>query len=125
MRKSGILLSACLLAATPAVAGEMTYNGNQASWRSTKCEKPIPPPSLLSAHPETKGNDMNALATQRNAYLDAIQAYMNCISSEAEMDFGIVSHAITAGAQRDIDAAHAEANRTTSAMRPVTANPQK
>jgi subtilase family serine protease len=121
MRKpSGILLTVCLLAATPAFAGDLSFSSGVAAWHSTRCAKPVPPQaSVLQANPETPGNDMNAIIVQRNAYADAMQAYMNCVSGEAENDQTVIVEAISSSAQREIDAASAEVARMSSPARRV------
>ena len=107
---SGILLATCLLAVSPAFAGNLTLENGQTSWHSTQCPKPNPPGSLMAATPETPGEDMNSLASQHNAYVDAVQNYMNCVSSEAENDQTLVNQTITANAQKAIADAQADAD---------------
>ena len=111
------VLSAVLLAAPAAFAGNMTFDNGQASWHSTQCTKPVAPPSVLAAHPETAGEDMNALITKHNAYVDAAQAYMNCISGEAEGDQTKVDQAIAASAQQAIAAMQGDVDRATQVLR--------
>ena len=96
-----ILLTA-LLAALPVFAGNLVFDNGKTQWTSTQCTKPIAPPSVLGASRETVGNDMNALITQHNTYVDAAQSYMSCIKNEAENDQALVNQAIAASAQADI-----------------------
>lgn len=103
MRKSsGILLAACLLAATPALAGTVTFEETGAVWKSSKCEKPVPPELILEADPETPGNKMNEMISAYNTYAGAAQAYMNCISRESDADQRNVVQAISSGAKEEI-----------------------
>ncbi len=53
---------------------------------------------------------MNTLSGQRNAYVDAMQAYMNCISNDAHQDQALISQTITSSAQKAIADAMAEVN---------------
>jgi len=108
LKPSRLFLTACLLAATPAFAGNIEFNNGEASWHSLKCTKPVPPPSILEAHPETRGNAMNALIVRRNAYASNVQGYMNCISQEAESDQTILSQTIADSARQEIDAVRKE-----------------
>ena len=102
-KPSRLFLTACLLASTPAFAGNIEFNNGEASWHSLKCTKPLPPPSILEAHPETRGNAMNTLMARRNAYALSVQSYMNCISQEAETDQTILSQTIADSARQEID----------------------
>ena len=103
MRKFyGTFLSVCLLAATPALAGDLTLASGHTTWHSTQCTRPNPPASILKADRETPGDDMNALISQHNAYVNAAQNYMNCVSGEATHDQTIVDQEIASSAQKDI-----------------------
>lgn len=109
MRKSlGFLTLLALVAATPAFAGNLSFENGRTAWHSTQCQKPVAPPSLTGAGSETAGNDMNALMGQYNAYVDAAQAYMNCLSNEAERDQSMVNQSIAASAQQTIAAMQSE-----------------
>jgi uncharacterized protein (UPF0333 family) len=122
MRKSsGILVAACLLVATPALAGSLDFNNGEASWRSTRCEKPVPTTVDTKITSETRGNELNALIAQRNAYADKVQAYMNCISKEAENDQSVTGQAIASGAQKEIDAVRADLDKVYGAPRSPSA----
>ncbi|MFA5040099.1 MAG: hypothetical protein WC464_00500 [Bdellovibrionales bacterium] len=103
---SGILLAACLLAASPSMAGNLTFDNGQPQWHTTNCPKPVPPESIMNADPETAGNNMNALLSKYNAYAQDAQTYMNCISNEAAEDQKTIGHTITTGAQDEITAMH-------------------
>lgn len=106
---SGTWMAAFLLTALPAFAGNLALENGRNVWIPS-CTKPAAPPSVLQAHPETAGNDMNTLSGQRNAYVDAMQAYMNCISNDAHQDQALISQTITSSAQKAIADAMAEVN---------------
>lgn len=109
MKKSlGILAVLAVMAAMPAFAGNLSFENGRTAWHTTQCQKPVAPASVASANSETAGNDMNALMSQYNAYVDAAQAYMSCISSEAERDQSMVNQAIAASAQQAIAAVQSE-----------------
>jgi len=110
-------MAACLLAAAPAWAGNLTFEGGQTVWHSAQCVEPNSPNSVLAVNSDTAGDDMNALIAQHNAYVDAMQAYMNCLSSEAERDQDKVSRAIAAGAQRAIAEAQAQVDNSDAVLR--------
>ena len=85
MRKSGILLAACLLVATPVLAGDMPLNGGQAVWHSTKCAKPLPPlNSERQCRNDRRSDERACLPTQRLRH--SRKSYMKCVSDEAEND---------------------------------------
>jgi hypothetical protein len=117
LKSYGVFLSACLLAATPVFAGDLTLAGGQTTWHSTQCTKPNPPASVLKADRETSGNDMNALVAQHNAYVDAAQNYMNCVSNEATHDQTAVSQQIAAAAQTVIADVKGEIDSDAQALR--------
>lgn len=101
MRVSSILLSAALLT-LPAVAvqaGNPSLVDGKAEWHSTSCKEPVMPASLVGADKETSGSDMNKLMESYNAYSGAMQAYMNCVSKEAETDQNTTSQVIMQSAQ--------------------------
>ena len=117
MRKSfGMFLSTCLLVATPALAGDLSFDNGSTAWHSSQCVKPNSPTSILSAHPETSGDDMNSLIAQHNAFVDAAQAYMNCVSGEAQHDQSLVNQQIANGAQKTIADMQAEINADAQAI---------
>ncbi len=103
MRPSLAILSAALiLAAATANAGDLNFVNGQTTWRSTQCVKPTPPTSLVKAQPDTGGEEMNTLADEHNAYVDAGQNYMNCIANESDHDQTAVNQSIAASAQAAI-----------------------
>ena len=117
MRKcSALILTVCLVAATPSFAGNLTLENGQTSWQSTQCQKPVPPNSIMGAEADTAGEDMNSLVGQHNAYVDAAQNYMNCISNEADRDQTLVNQQITSGARAAITEMQSEVDRSAPAV---------
>jgi len=116
-KTSGILMAACLLAAMPAWAGDLTFENGGATWHPAKCTKPVPPESVLNADAETKGEKMNALITAYNTYATAAQAYVNCVSKEADADQQSINLAITAGAKSEITSVLTESEKLAVPMR--------
>ncbi len=114
---TGVLAAACLLAATPAFAGNLDFANGEAVWHSSRCPKPAAPKADGKVTSETRGNDLNAMIAERNAFADAVQTYMNCVSSEAENDQAVIGQGISAGAQKEIDAARAELDQLYGAPR--------
>ena len=118
MRKmTAILMGVAVLAATPAFAGNLTFDGGVTAWHSTQCTKPMPPASITGANSEAEGEQLNSLISQHNAYVDAAQNYMNCISNEADRDQTMVSQAIASGANRTIAATQDEVNHAALPLR--------
>ena len=60
---------------------------------------------------------MSALITQHNAYVDAAQIYMNCISAEAEHDQIAVNQEITSDAQKAIADTQADIEKDAKPLR--------
>jgi len=113
----GVFLAASLLAAMPACAGALTFDGGKAAWHSEQCIKPLPPTSILGAHPETSGDKMNQLIAQHNAYVDAAQDYMNCIKNEAANDQAQINQAIASNAQQSISDMQEDVMRASPPLR--------
>lgn len=107
---------AFLLTTVPATAGTLTFSGGQGTWKSTKCIEPSAPQSLLNANSETPASDMNTLMTQYNEYAGAMQAYMNCISGEAQNDAETANKTISQSAQTEIQAAGQKVSSFSSAL---------
>ena len=115
-KRAGILLIVSLLAGMPACAGTLGTESGKAVWHSTQCTKPVAPASVMNAHPETIGDDMNRLFARQNAYVDAAQNYMNCIRDEAANDQMQLSQAITSAAQKTIADMQADISASTAAL---------
>jgi hypothetical protein len=92
------------LFALPALAGSVTITNGQVTWQSNQCQAPATP-AMGKPNSETRANDMNARVTEYNNYASAAQAYMNCLSNEAQHDAGAVSQSIAGQAQVLISAA--------------------
>lgn len=107
---------AMALAAVPAAAGTLTFSGGQGSWKSTKCAEPPAPQSLLEANSETPASAMNALMAEYNEYANAMQAYMNCVSGEAQNDSETANKTIAQSAQAEIQAAGQKVSSFSAAL---------
>jgi hypothetical protein len=105
-------LTGLIVISAPVLAGNLTYAEGKASWQSTQCKEPAAPPSLLKAHHETSAEKMNVLMTQYNAYTQQMQAYMDCIASEAQADSNTANQAITGAAQAMISEAQQKVTLT-------------
>lgn len=106
-----LILAAGLLIATPALAGKVSYADGKGKWVPTGCVAPTAP-AAMSKNAEAAANDLNSSVSARNAYADAAQAYMACVSKEAQNDaeaFGIL---ITDSAQAILD----QTQRSVSSM---------
>ncbi len=103
-----LLLSAAVLALTPAAqAGNLNYVDGRSSWTSTMCTHPARPASL-AAHPDTEANDLNEQVNAYNKYTIQVQAYMECLSREAERDIAGAQQTVTGEAQKSMKAAQGE-----------------
>jgi hypothetical protein len=117
LKSSSLLLAVGLLTSTSAFAGTLTFDGGQTVWHSTQCIKPTAPPSVRSAHPDTSGEDMNAMMGEYNNYVDAVQFYMNCVSNEAATDQTAVNQQIQTSAQKIISESQADLDSSAQTMR--------
>src|SRR5262249_47024047 len=107
-----VFLAAVLLIATPAMAGNVTSTDNQVSWQSTQCKAPKAPASVAAADRHSKAEDMNKRVTAYNEYVQQVQAYMDCVSNEAQADANSANQSITGAAQKQID----EARKSVTAL---------
>jgi hypothetical protein len=111
MRKSsGLILAACLLAASPVFAGNLTLENGQTAWTSTQCPKPAPKEEWKNVDSNANGDEMNSLSTSRLSWAGAMQSYINCVAAESDKDQTMVNQTIAASAQSLIDQAQAEVN---------------
>ena len=110
-----IALVAVLVLAAPALAGNATFTDGRGGWQSTKCKPPMSPNAALARDPETAANDLNEQIAKHNEYVAEAQAYMNCISQEAQQDADAASQSITRAAQTLIQ--QVQADVTSSAAR--------
>ena len=91
-----------MLASASIHAGDVVYMNGQVGWRPTQCKIPAEPAGLGN-NPETPANDMNARVNAYNSYVQASQAYMNCLTDESQHDAKLVSHSVTEAALKMID----------------------
>lgn len=101
------------LVSIPAYAGTMTLVDGHGTWQSTRCAPP-PAPESLSRNPEAAANDLNSQVGARNQYVASVQAYMNCVSQEAQSDASASSNVIMQAAQRMIQDAQARGTAATA-----------
>jgi hypothetical protein len=100
----GLVLTGVLLIASPALAGNVTATNNQVVWQSTQCTAPPAAPApLAAANRHSSAEDMNKRVTEYNQYVEQVQAYMDCVSKEAQTDAASANQAITGSAQKAID----------------------
>ena len=108
MRALPVLLLAATLttaATASADAGTVGNENGRFMWKSTECTEPTMPPSLRSLSSESSASDVNKVSEAYNAYSTNMQAYMNCVSKEAESDSSSVNMAIARDAQATIGSA--------------------
>ncbi len=108
-----VFFAVSVLASVPAMAGTVTASGGQVNWQSTQCTPPASPAPVVvpSRHhaPPNEAEDVNRRVTAYNDYTSKVQAYMDCISNEAQADAKSISDAIAASAQHTIDDARSHA----------------
>lgn len=91
----GLGVAFCLV--TPAISGEFTDIGDAGGrYTFTGCTKPQPPE--LRSDPTLKGRKaqqaINLNFSRYNGYVDAVNAYLNCISLEADRDLKAFNQAV-------------------------------
>jgi hypothetical protein len=101
-RFATVLMTAALLVAPPALAGNVSVVNGQTTWQPTECKQPATPPSLTTG-PETSANNVNLRVNDYNNYVQQSQAFMDCIANEAQRDAGAVSESIVNAAQSVIE----------------------
>lgn len=101
---SGLIIMLSLTAS--AWAGNISSSNGQPVWQSSACNVPVEPPLLSQIDREAEASQVNALIEKYNVYAQTVQAYMNCVSKEAQNDQGAISNAITSSAQATIDRAY-------------------
>jgi hypothetical protein len=106
-----VVAGICLLA-VPTFAGDVTMTNGQTVWKSTQCTAPVIPPVLNGVGSEDTADDVNTRVTQYNAYINLVQAYMNCMSNESQADATHASDAVLTAAQAQI----AEVNQRANAL---------
>jgi len=115
--RSGFLwgLATLLFMMAPTFAGELSFSDGQTHWKSTQCVMPTFNPTGIT--PETVANDLNLGVSRYNAYVNAAEAYMQCISLESQADANSTSKAIIKAGQDAI-------NETQDTVKKIGALPQ-
>lgn len=110
----------------PVFAGSLTYTDGKGNWQPSRCVMPQVPTSL-SGNPEAAANDLNNQWTQHNQFVDAAQAYMNCVSDEAQTDANGSGQLVTQNAQALIQQMQATVSSITARLnsrKPVVVSDQ-
>lgn len=98
-----VVLAGALVFSTPVFAGNVTAANNQITWQSTQCTAPTAPAPVTTANRHSSAEDLNKRITEYNQYVDQVQAYMDCVSKEAQTDAATANQAIIGTAQKTID----------------------
>lgn len=106
-----------LMAATPVLAGSVTYADMRGRWVSTQCTAPTMP-AALSKDSEAAADDLNAQRAAYNKYVTDTQAYMACLTKEAERDAEATGILVTKSAQALIDKAAVDLNASAQPQKP-------
>ncbi len=106
-----------LMATTPVLAGNVTYADMRGRWVSTQCTAPATP-AALSKDSEAAADDLNAQRAAHNQYVMDAQAYMTCLTKEAERDAEATGILVTKSAQALIDKAAADLNASAQPQKP-------
>lgn len=99
-----LILAGLVMAATPALAGNVVVADGKLAWQSTQCTAPdAPTPVASAANRHAAADSVNKRVIAYNDYVTKAQAYMDCVSQEAAADGKIASDSITTAAQQKID----------------------
>lgn len=92
MKRFAVMPAALLfiIAAGPALAGSLTYQGGRADWQSTNCQQPQQPNFVTGA-----ANTLSANVNAYNDYTRNVQSYLNCINQEAQQDLNQAQNQVT------------------------------
>lgn len=110
MRNYSLSLILALLITTtamPALAGSVSYVDMRGKWESTGCTPPHPI-AIPGVDSEIPADELNAYYAKRDQFILDAQAYMQCISKEAEKDAQATSMLVTKTAQAIIDQTKAQ-----------------
>jgi hypothetical protein len=102
-----LILAFLLLPALPAHAGTVTATDGNGSWVSTKCTAPQYPTALPN-NPEIDADSLNGQMMLYNQYVAQTDAYMNCVSQEAQSDAASSGQVIIRAAQAIIQQTQAQ-----------------
>ncbi|NTU77671.1 MAG: hypothetical protein HGA90_07685 [Alphaproteobacteria bacterium] len=114
-----LALLAALTLTAPAFAGTLTLNDGRGNWQSTRCTPP-PPPSAFARNPEEAADNLNAQTALHNRYAEAAQAYMTCLSQEAQGDSEAGNQMIARAAQNLIQQTQNQVNASAERLRAKT-----
>jgi len=87
-----------LLVSAPAMAGKVSYVDGVGKWVPSGCTAPAPM-AAMDHNPEAKANALNARVAEHNQFVSVAEAYMNCVSQEAQRDAEAFGQLITSSAQ--------------------------
>ncbi len=110
-KRAVFIILASFVLTTQALAGTVNVTDGQGSWTSTKCQPPKSP-EALSQDAEAAANDLNAQMGIHNQYVSMAQAYMNCLSQEAQSDAQVAGQIITRAAQALIQETQTQVNNS-------------
>ncbi len=83
---------------TPVQAGKVSYADGKGKWISTNCAAPAGP-AEAPKDPEAAADDLNARVAAHNRFVAEAEAYMACVSKEAQNDAEAFGVLITGSAQ--------------------------
>ena len=121
--RSLILSLSLIAAASPALAGSVTYADLRGKWESTKC-KPPQAMALQGKDSEAPASALNTQMEDRNRFIAQAQDYMICLSKEAQRDAEATGLLVTKSAQALIDKTKAEIDAASGKNTAPAALPQ-
>lgn len=86
-------VAAAAFIAAPASAGTLTYQNGQSTWEATGCTAPTAP-AFMEPSASASGNALSANTEAYNQYSQAVQAFLVCVSNEANQDLAAIGQQI-------------------------------
>jgi hypothetical protein len=106
-----VIALALIVVASPVFAGDVNVSNGKGMWQSTLCQRPLPP-TFVGMGKEPPAETLNAATASYNLFAKQTQDYLACLSNEAKADTDASAGLIMASAQRQMQDAQAEADRT-------------
>ncbi len=85
--------AALTVTALTAQAGTLTYQNNQVTWEATGCQAPTAP-AFMEPGDNRTGNALSANQEAYNQYAQAVQAFLTCVSNDANQDLAAVGQQV-------------------------------
>lgn len=93
--RSIALAAVAISFASAADAGTLTHQNDQTTWEATGCTAPTAP-AFMEPSANASGNALSANVEAYNQYSQTVQAFLACISAEANQDLAQIGQQVSA-----------------------------